>query len=49
MASTPPVAIGTWGTVGSLVRREIEYFSKFELGKLGGKFTLAIQGRVSGS
>ncbi|KAK3188339.1 hypothetical protein Dsin_027900 [Dipteronia sinensis] len=25
-----PVAIGTRGTVGSLVRREIEYFSRFE-------------------
>lgn len=31
MAATPPVAIGTRGTVGSLVRREIEYFNKFEL------------------
>lgn len=31
MAATAPVAIGTRGTVGSLVRREIEYFSKFEL------------------
>ncbi|KAK2644441.1 hypothetical protein Ddye_019636 [Dipteronia dyeriana] len=25
-----PVAIGTRGTVGSLIRREIEYFSRFE-------------------
>ncbi|KAL5775438.1 hypothetical protein ACOSP7_012995 [Xanthoceras sorbifolium] len=31
MAAAAPVAIGTRGTVGSLVRREIEYFSKFEL------------------
>ncbi|KAJ4703165.1 Delta-hexatoxin-Mg1a like [Melia azedarach] len=31
MAASAPVAIGTRGTVGSLVRREIEYFSKFEL------------------
>lgn len=31
MAATAPVAIGTRGTVGSLVRTEIEYFSKFEL------------------
>ncbi|KAI6704026.1 hypothetical protein NL676_013162 [Syzygium grande] len=28
MASVAPVAIGTRGTVGSLVRKEIEYFSK---------------------
>ncbi|KEH36824.1 hypothetical protein MtrunA17_Chr2g0288131 [Medicago truncatula] len=26
-----PVAIGTRGTIGSLVRKEIEYFTKFEL------------------
>lgn len=26
-----PIAIGTRGTVGSLVRREIEYFSRFDL------------------
>lgn len=31
MAATTPVAIGTRGTVGSLVRKEIEYFTKFEL------------------
>ncbi|KAF8031595.1 hypothetical protein BT93_D0728 [Corymbia citriodora subsp. variegata] len=28
MAMAAPVAIGTRGTVGSLVRKEIEYFSK---------------------
>ena len=33
MAATTPVAIGTQGTVGSLVRKEIEYFSKFEIEK----------------
>lgn len=32
MAAPTPVAIGTRGTIGSLVRKEIEYFSKFELG-----------------
>ncbi|KAF5728593.1 hypothetical protein HS088_TW21G00741 [Tripterygium wilfordii] len=31
MAATAPIAIGTRGTVGSLVRKEIEYFTKFEL------------------
>ncbi|KAJ6999539.1 hypothetical protein NC653_010296 [Populus alba x Populus x berolinensis] len=31
MAAKAPVAIGTRGTVGSLVRKEIEYFSKFEI------------------
>ncbi|KAJ8761747.1 hypothetical protein K2173_004557 [Erythroxylum novogranatense] len=35
MASTAPVAIGTRGTVGSLVRKEIEYFTKFELDRFG--------------
>ncbi|KAL5097339.1 hypothetical protein RYX36_001666 [Vicia faba] len=30
-----PVAIGTRGTIGSLVRKEIEYFTKFELDKRG--------------
>lgn len=29
--SAAPIAIGTRGTVGSLVRKEIEYFSKLEL------------------
>ncbi|XP_027333969.1 uncharacterized protein LOC113848557 [Abrus precatorius] len=32
MAAATPVAIGTRGTIGSLVRKEIEYFTKFELG-----------------
>ncbi|XP_057756878.1 uncharacterized protein LOC130976129 [Arachis stenosperma] len=31
MAFPAPVAIGTRGTIGSLVRKEIEYFTKFEL------------------
>ncbi|KAL5578878.1 hypothetical protein UlMin_011320 [Ulmus minor] len=35
MAATAPIAIGTRGTVGSLVRKEIEYFSKFELDRHG--------------
>lgn len=33
-----PVAIGTRGTVGSLVRKEIEYFKKFELERSCGSF-----------
>ncbi|KAK7363729.1 hypothetical protein VNO77_05882 [Canavalia gladiata] len=35
MAAPTPVAIGTRGTIGSLVRKEIEYLTKFELDKLG--------------
>ncbi|PON38400.1 hypothetical protein PanWU01x14_312800 [Parasponia andersonii] len=35
MASTTPIAIGTRGTVGSLVRKEIEYFTKLELDRHG--------------
>ncbi|KAI4295873.1 hypothetical protein L6164_035871 [Bauhinia variegata] len=35
MAAPSPVAIGTRGTVGSLVRKEIEYFTKFELERRG--------------
>ncbi|XVF40676.1 hypothetical protein PTKIN_Ptkin01aG0133600 [Pterospermum kingtungense] len=31
MAAAAPVAIGTRGTVGSLVKKEIDYFTKFEL------------------
>ncbi|XP_020225472.1 uncharacterized protein LOC109807363 [Cajanus cajan] len=30
-----PVAIGTRGTIGSLVRKEIEYFTKIELERRG--------------
>jgi hypothetical protein len=30
-----PIAIGTRGTIGSLVRKEIEYFTKFELDRRG--------------
>ncbi|KAJ9136323.1 hypothetical protein P3X46_033414 [Hevea brasiliensis] len=33
MAASTPVAIGTRGTVGSLVRKEIEYFTKIELNR----------------
>ena len=35
MASIAPIAIGTRGTVGSLVRKEIEYFTKLELDRHG--------------
>lgn len=35
MATPPPVAIGTRGTIGSLVRKEIEYFTMFELERRG--------------
>ncbi|KAG2684264.1 hypothetical protein I3843_10G067500 [Carya illinoinensis] len=31
MAAIAPVSIGTRGTVGSLVRKEIEYFGKLEI------------------
>ncbi|KAL9236628.1 hypothetical protein vseg_011272 [Gypsophila vaccaria] len=36
MGSTAPLAIGTRGTIGSLVRREIEYFQKVESRKYVG-------------
>ncbi|CAJ1964507.1 unnamed protein product [Sphenostylis stenocarpa] len=35
MAEFPPVEIGTRGTVGSLLRQEIEYFSRLELNSQG--------------
>ncbi|KAM6602084.1 hypothetical protein CsatA_021693 [Cannabis sativa] len=35
MGSTAPIAIGTRGTVGSLVRKEIEYFTKLEVDRHG--------------
>lgn len=35
MAAAAPLAIGTRGTVGSLVMKEIEYFSKLELDRHG--------------
>lgn len=35
MGAPAPVAIGTRGTIGSLVMKEIEYFTKFELDKRG--------------
>lgn len=35
MAAAAPVAVGTRGTVGSLVRKEIEYFTKLELDRNG--------------
>ncbi|XP_011648422.1 uncharacterized protein LOC105434455 [Cucumis sativus] len=31
MAAIAPVAIGTRGTIGSLVKKEIDYFAKIEL------------------
>uniref|UniRef100_A0A9I9CEP5 Uncharacterized protein n=1 Tax=Cucumis melo TaxID=3656 RepID=A0A9I9CEP5_CUCME len=31
MAATAPVAIGTRGTIGSLIKKEIDYFAKIEL------------------
>ncbi|MED6123036.1 hypothetical protein PIB30_045515 [Stylosanthes scabra] len=34
-APAAPVAIGTRGTIGSLVKKEIEYFTKFDLDKRG--------------
>ncbi|KAK8496657.1 hypothetical protein V6N13_062861 [Hibiscus sabdariffa] len=30
-SASAPIAIGTRGTVGSLLKKEIEYFTKFEL------------------
>ncbi|XWS12812.1 hypothetical protein CRYUN_Cryun37aG0122500 [Craigia yunnanensis] len=35
MAAAAPLAIGTRGTVGSLLKKEIEYFTKFELERRG--------------
>lgn len=35
MPGVAPVAIGTRGTVGSLVRKEIEYFRKIEIDRCG--------------
>ena len=35
MAAAVPVEVGTRGTVGSLVMREIEYFSRIELDRHG--------------
>ncbi|KAF5474765.1 hypothetical protein F2P56_006632 [Juglans regia] len=35
MAAIAPVAIGTRGTVGSLVRKEIEYFRNLEIDRYG--------------
>lgn len=35
MSAIAPVAIGTRGTVGSLVRKEIEYFSTLEMDTRG--------------
>ncbi|KAK7245841.1 hypothetical protein RIF29_40693 [Crotalaria pallida] len=36
MAAPAPLAIGTRGTIGSLVRKEIDYFTKFDLDRRGG-------------
>ncbi|KAK5826235.1 hypothetical protein V6Z11_A06G174900 [Gossypium hirsutum] len=38
MAASAPIAIGTRGTVGSLLKKEIEYFTKFELEGRGGSW-----------
>ncbi|KAK8629471.1 hypothetical protein V6N13_078312 [Hibiscus sabdariffa] len=35
-SASAPIAIGTRGTVGSLLKKEIEYFTKFELEAKGG-------------
>ncbi|KAK8517310.1 hypothetical protein V6N13_092590 [Hibiscus sabdariffa] len=35
-APPPPTAVGTRGTVGSLLKQEIDYFTKFELEPQGG-------------
>ncbi|KAE8714907.1 Kinase superfamily protein [Hibiscus syriacus] len=35
-AGSAPIAIGTRGTVGSLLKKEIEYFAKLELEAHGG-------------
>ncbi|KAI4298663.1 hypothetical protein L6164_032196 [Bauhinia variegata] len=43
MAAPAPVAIGTRGTVGTLVRKEIEYFAKFELERRGNSQNLRSQ------
>ena len=45
MAAFPPVEIGTRGTVGSLVLKEIEYFNQLELGGRVNSKTMA-QSRV---
>lgn len=47
MAAPAPIAIGTRGTVGSLVRKEIEYFSKLELDRpLGSSSSRKPQGQI---
>lgn len=44
-ASTTPVAIGTRGTIGSLVRKEIEYFTKIESQKCQPNFVNMVSNR----
>ncbi|KAB2601014.1 chaperone protein ClpB1-like [Pyrus ussuriensis x Pyrus communis] len=47
-AATAPIAIGTRGTVGSLVRKEIEYFSKIELDRHGSSSSMKPLGQILG-
>ncbi|RXH99382.1 hypothetical protein DVH24_011707 [Malus domestica] len=47
-AGTAPIAVGTRGTVGSLVRREIEYFSKLELDPHGSSSSMKPLGQILG-
>lgn len=44
-APTTPVAIGTRGTIGSLVRKEIEYFTKIESQKYQPHFVNMVSNR----
>ncbi|KAG7026623.1 hypothetical protein SDJN02_10625, partial [Cucurbita argyrosperma subsp. argyrosperma] len=41
MGAVAPLAIGTRGTMGSLVMKEIEYFTKLELERHGGSQRLS--------
>ncbi|XP_030514030.2 uncharacterized protein LOC115727861 [Rhodamnia argentea] len=47
MAATSPVAVGTQGTIASLVRKEVEYFHGLELESLS-PAPKQISGRDSG-
>ncbi|KAB2600972.1 hypothetical protein D8674_001977 [Pyrus ussuriensis x Pyrus communis] len=47
-AATAPIAIGTRGTVGSLVLKEIEYFSKIELDRRGSSSSMKPLGQILG-
>ncbi|QHO21201.1 uncharacterized protein DS421_11g344620 [Arachis hypogaea] len=48
-APAAPVAIGTRGTIGSLVKKEIEYFTKFDLDNEGLHISLISHTRGHGS